>query len=201
VAQRSSEVIARPPPCSGRRSWTHLRFQRAPHRRCTGRRWLFKFLVTSGSGRGSGAGCGEAHDGRQRGSQPCNILVECRGCNRPRREVHTLLEHRFERDEHGANEGPNPKKYVTGGPKHAVTPVTAATAITTGTLPGRGHGDPVARGGPCPSERAMKACRVTAVTAGMAITADTARAMRCDFRRSRRSWRSQRGRDGPLTAE
>jgi hypothetical protein len=37
-------------------------------------------------GHDPGAGCGEAPDGRQRGSQPSDILVECRGHAGPRRE-------------------------------------------------------------------------------------------------------------------
>ena len=37
-------------------------------------------------GHDPGAACGEAPDGRQRGSRPCNILVEGRGGDRPRHE-------------------------------------------------------------------------------------------------------------------
>ena len=37
-------------------------------------------------GHDPGAGCGEAPDGRQRGSRPLDILVECRGHAGPRRE-------------------------------------------------------------------------------------------------------------------
>jgi hypothetical protein len=38
-------------------------------------------------GHDPGAVSGEAPNGRQRGSRPCNILVECRGHLRPWREV------------------------------------------------------------------------------------------------------------------
>ena len=55
-----------------------------------------------------GADCGEAPDGLQRGSRPLDILVECRGCDRPRREVRTRREDRFDHDEHSSGAGPNP---------------------------------------------------------------------------------------------
>jgi hypothetical protein len=61
-----------------------------------------------------GADCGEAPDGQQRGSQPCNILVVCCGYHMQRREVHTQPEDHFVRADHGEGDCPNLREVLHG---------------------------------------------------------------------------------------
>jgi hypothetical protein len=128
-------------------------------------------------GHDPGADCGEPPDGRQRGSQPCNVLVECRGCDRPRREVRTQLEDHCEQDEHGANEGPNSPEEQHGRSEARHSRPSRQPLRKRRGRCCHGHGDHGAHGSPCPPGRVTKACPVTAITAvtnGTAITAVTA---------------------------
>jgi hypothetical protein len=138
-------------------------------------------------GNDPGADSGEAPNGRQRGSRPLDILVECRGHLRPLREVST-------RHDVPAivtlSATAKAQMSVRAGRGLTVTVVKAAAAkprplgegplgFAEGGCRCRSHGGHGAHGGPCPPPgRVTKARRVTAVTAGTMITAVTARAMR-----------------------
>jgi hypothetical protein len=136
-------------------------------------------------GHDPGAACGEAPDGRQRGSRPCNILVEGRGGDRPRHEEREERIRTVEMNLTGRRR-PDPTSRSSGRAEaQRLRPQLRPRCKTRSRR--RDHVDHGARGVTCPPPgRVTKAHRGTAITAVTAATATRAGTRLPCSRRSRR---------------
>ena len=136
-------------------------------------------------GHDPGAACGEAPDGRQRGSRPCNILVEGRGGDRPRHEEREERIRTVEMNLTGRRR-PDPTSRSSGRAEAQRSRPQLRPRCKTGSRR-RDHVDHGARGVTCPPPgRVTKAHRGTAITAVTAATATRAGTRLPCSRRSRR---------------